>query len=606
MPKRSRSSRFLAAAGVVVVLCAATAPATADVASAERWDPLAAAHLYAVFTSRLEPIDWEGIAARYGSVSPIFPHSGTEPALDRLAALAGGAPVLAIREAIARRDPAALRRASERALARAVGARLAEAGRAGDRPAVALRRVLAARAAYRGLEIGLRRQDPAAHGRIGRAWLALTTRIGAGEVAVAAAAGRLAETLAARFGAGDTALPPPQAWLPPDAVVGEQTPLPRLVLNFEERGIDEKRLFMVAYGDMLFDSPLLFGAPARALRLACSSCHNRGHNNRAFYVPGLSRRPGGVDVDNGFFNPLANDLRFDPLDIPSLRGVRFTAPYGRDGRTASLREFTRNAIVNEFAGPEPSPLMLDALVAYMNEFDFLPAPLLYRDGRLNARASAAAKRGEAIFNRPFALMGGRSCAGCHIPDANFLDGRRHDIGSVAASSAHARDGALDTPTLLGIAYSAPYFHDGSLPDLEAVVDWFDRRYAMGLTAGEAADLAAYLAAVGGGERPFESFDAEATRFALGFAEASTFLATLDRLIPARDRRHALLLLETVGADLRADALALARPASRAPVMALAARIDAIAAAIAGGDWSAASGLWAGYKRAEVRHAGDIR
>ena len=57
-------------------------------------------------------------------------------------------------------------------------------------------------------------------------------------------------------------------------------------------------------------------------------------------------------------------------------------------------------IVGEFAGPEPSPFMLDALVAYMNEFDFLPAPLLYRDGRLNAKASVAALRGEAIFNRP--------------------------------------------------------------------------------------------------------------------------------------------------------------------------------------------------------------
>ncbi len=53
------------------------------------------------------------------------------------------------------------------------------------------------------------------------------------------------------------------------------------------------------------------------------------------------------------------------VDTPSLRGVRLTAPYGRDGRIATLREFARHVIVNEFAGDEPAPRVLDALVAYM-------------------------------------------------------------------------------------------------------------------------------------------------------------------------------------------------------------------------------------------------
>ena len=356
---------------------------------------------------------------------------------------------------------------------------------------------------------------------------------------------------------------------------------------------------------MLFDSPLLFGGSARDLGIACSSCHNRGDVNRTFYIPGLSRRPGGVDVDGGFFNPAANDHRFDPLDIPSLRGVRFTAPYGRDGRTASLREFVRGVVVHEFAGAEPTPLMLDALVAYMNEFDFLPAPLLYRDGRLNARAGTAARRGEAIFNRPFPSMGGRSCAACHIPDAHFLDGRRHDIGSAAPSSTHARDSAFDTPTLLGILYTAPYFHDGVLPTLAHVVDWFNRRYALGLDAASAADLTAYLEAVGAGERPFESFDAENTRARLGFAEASVFLSTLDRLIPARDRRHALLALRSVGADLAADAAGMATPDARTAAAALASRISALARAVDDGDWREAARLWAEYREAEARHADRI-
>ena len=613
MPRRAAPlrRRLIAAFAAGATLWAAGAPARADPASRAQWHPLAAAHLYAVFAGMLEPVDWQGIAARYAAVAPEFPHAGAESAyaaLERLAPFAGRDPGAAVRAAVEARDPAALGAASARALSVAVRERLDRARTVLDRPA-ARRPVLEAQSVYRGLEGGLRAGDPDAHRRLGLLWLQLTTALGGASVdtrRAGAAIDRLAAALRARFETGAPPLPSPGApWLPPDGVVGEQAPLPRLVLNFEERGVDERRLFLVAYGDMLFDSPLLFGGSARDLGIACSSCHNRGDVNRTFYIPGLSRRPGGVDVDGGFFNPAANDHRFDPLDIPSLRGVRFTAPYGRDGRTASLREFVRGVVVHEFAGAEPTPLMLDALVAYMNEFDFLPAPLLYRDGRLNARAGAAARRGEAIFNRPFPSMGGRSCAACHIPDAHFLDGRRHDIGSAAPSSTHARDSAFDTPTLLGILYTAPYFHDGALPTLAHVVDWFNRRYALGLDAASAADLTAYLEAVGAGERPFESFDAENTRARLGFAEASVFLSTLDRLIPARDRRHALLALRSVGADLAADAAGMATPDARTAAAALASRISALARAVDDGDWREAARLWAEYREAEARHADRI-
>ena len=50
------------------------------------------------------------------------------------------------------------------------------------------------------------------------------------------------------------------------------------------------------------------------------------------------------------------------------------APYGHDGRTESLRDFIRNVIVGEFAGPEPAPAVLDGLVAYIQDIDFLPNP----------------------------------------------------------------------------------------------------------------------------------------------------------------------------------------------------------------------------------------
>lgn len=394
----------------------------------------------------------------------------------------------------------------------------------------------------------------------------------------------------------------PAPWLPPDANLNDQNPLPRLVLNFEQRGIDERDLFMVAYGDMLFDSPEIFGDPARSLGLSCATCHNRGDANMALFIPGLSTVPGTIDVDSSHFNRLGNDMRIDPLDTPSLRGIRFMAPYGRNGRTASLRQFARNVIVGEFAGPEPTPLMLDALVAYMNEFDFLPAPYLDRDGRLNERASASAKRGQALFNKKFARMGGKSCASCHIPSGNFLDGRRHDIGSAKPATTNARDGAFDTPTLLSIAHNAPYFHDGSLPTLGAVVGWFDKRYGLRLAAREKKDLTAYLTAVGTGEKPYEEFTDEKTRFKLDFGELSTFLSTLNELIPARDAFHAQLLIRTVARDLRLDASGLKDMRLAPKVYELSDMLDLMDKAIAAKNWDRTAALWTQYQEKEKRYA----
>ena len=609
MSPRYRGSRAACAAGLLCLVVLPAGAASAHVSSREQWHPLAAAYLDVVFASRIDPVDWQGIERRYAETDPVYRHVGTAPAfasLERLSDFAGRDPAAPIRRAIARRDAGGLRVAAARANAIALRARLETARGLLDRPRAALAQLGIARGIYRGFEPGLLASDRNAHRRLGLAWLSLTTllsRAGGGDEAERLI-GTLSAAIGARFEDGTPPLPP-AGRLPPGGALREQEPLPRLVLNFEQRGIDEKRLFLVAYGDMLFDSPEIMGPRARALGFACSSCHNRGDANRALFVPGLSRRAGGIDVDNGFFNPRGNDALFDPLDTPSLRGIRFTAPYGRNGRIASLREFARNVIVGELGGPEPSPLMLDALVAYMNEFDFLPAPLLARDGTLNERASEAAKRGEAIFNRPFAAMAGRSCASCHIPDGNFVDGRRHDIGSVAPASPGARDGALDTPTLLGSVYTAPYFHDGSLPTLAAVVGWFDRRYRLGLDARERSDLTAYLEAVGTGEDPHEAFDGKRTRFRLGFDEASTFLSTLETLIPARDRRHALLLLKTVGRDLRADAAGMSNTGALARVAGLAGRLDGIADAISTEDWAAAERLWVEYKRIEARHATEI-
>ncbi|MEI9984930.1 MAG: hypothetical protein WDN69_18030 [Aliidongia sp.] len=69
----------------------------------------------------------------------------------------------------------------------------------------------------------------------------------------------------------------------------------------------------------------------------------------------MSIVPGTFDTTGPLFNPKADNGILDAVTIPSLRGARYLGPYGHDGRMASLRDFVRNVIVNEFSGPEPSP-----------------------------------------------------------------------------------------------------------------------------------------------------------------------------------------------------------------------------------------------------------
>jgi cytochrome c peroxidase len=359
--------------------------------------------------------------------------------------------------------------------------------------------------------------DPAAFTRLSTCWNALSAGDAASKTKMA---GEIAAYLESNFGAGLAlpegvrlaALPVKSAGfnhamapvkLPQGTFFEQQAPRPRQELNMVARGVDEADTPLVAFGDMCFDSAQIFGEPARSLGVSCASCHNRGVTNPHFFIPGLSERKGGMDVSNAFFAPHANNGHYDHLDIPDLRGIRFTAPYGRNGRNMSLRDFTRNVIVNEFNGPEPDPVVVDGLVAYMLEFDFLANPSLEKDGTLKPVAPEAVRRGEALFRKPFAGMNGRSCASCHIPDDHFLDHRTHDIGSVPPARTSGLDAALDTPTLLGAQLTAPYFHDGSLPTLAAVTAWFDEHFHLGLTPQQRSDLTAYVETIGSGEEPYE-------------------------------------------------------------------------------------------------------
>jgi len=66
------------------------------------------------------------------------------------------------------------------------------------------------------------------------------------------------------------------------------------------------------------------------------------------------------------------------------------------------------------------------------------------------------------------------------PARALVTGKGRDIGKVKV------------PTLRGPAARAPYFHAGSAATLPDVVEFYDRRFQLGLTGQERADLVAFL------------------------------------------------------------------------------------------------------------------
>jgi mono/diheme cytochrome c family protein len=109
----------------------------------------------------------------------------------------------------------------------------------------------------------------------------------------------------------------------------------------------------------------------------------------------------------------------------------------------------------------------------------------------------AAARGKHLFRNQ------ARCATCHQspnltdvlsgPDRTvpFLHAPS-EVGMDPGYAARTATGQYRTTPLRGLWQHAPYFHDGSAPDLLAVVDHYNRLFELHLTAAQKADLVAFL------------------------------------------------------------------------------------------------------------------
>lgn len=180
-------------------------------------------------------------------------------------------------------------------------------------------------------------------------------------------------------------------------------------------------------------------------QFSCRSCHPDGH------VDGLSYDFDGHDIGDNL------------LDNRSLQGVAGTAPFKWNGKNPTLEVQCGPRFARVLMRTEPfPPAQLRDLTTFIES---LPPPR-YAQKR-QAKLTPAQERGRAIF---FATQtpGGkeipvaRRCVTCHPPPL-YTVRLPFEVGTKGPRDS---SGLFDTPHLLGVAYSAPYLHDGRAQTLE--------------------------------------------------------------------------------------------------------------------------------------------
>jgi cytochrome c peroxidase len=189
--------------------------------------------------------------------------------------------------------------------------------------------------------------------------------------------------------------------------------------------------------------------------MSCASCHPAGHTT------GLNFDTFG---DSGFGAP---------KNTPSLLGVAGSGPFTWTAKFDQLAGQVHQSFETSLRGPEPEPRVVEDLVAYLESLP--PAPPRRRAD------DPAAVRGAAVFTA-------RRCQTCHEPPLYTIAATR-DVGLDDASGGHRR---FNPPSLRGVAWTAPYFHDGRARTLAEVLQVHLPGKTDPLTSQDRDDLIAFL------------------------------------------------------------------------------------------------------------------
>lgn len=189
--------------------------------------------------------------------------------------------------------------------------------------------------------------------------------------------------------------------------------------------------------------------------MSCDSCHNAGH------TVGLN------------FDTLGDGGYGAPKNTPSLLGVGRTAPYSWVGRFETLEDQITHSLETSLRGPSTPPEAIADLAAYLRTLTPPPARRPADDPQ--------SQKGAALFRKV-------GCDTCHRPPTYAGKGQE-DVGLDDGAGEHE---LFNPPSLRGVGWSAPYFHDGRAASLDQVIETHYVVPEHPLDANDRADLKAFL------------------------------------------------------------------------------------------------------------------
>ena len=208
--------------------------------------------------------------------------------------------------------------------------------------------------------------------------------------------------------------------------------------------------------------------------IACATCHfDGGSDNQTWHFPdGLRNTPSLITTSlTGPFHWSGNLDEVQDVEntIRELQGGAGLVS-GEDNCTPSCDGAEKNAGRSE---------ALDNLTAFIATLRFGAEVTEASD------APSAEQRGEALFTSTEL-----NCTQCHQPPL-FTDNKNHSVNLIEGVTRR-----INTPTLLNLRHSAPYYHDGRFGTLAEVLQGhpgdIDAQNLPGLEAGQLADLVTYL------------------------------------------------------------------------------------------------------------------
>lgn len=173
-----------------------------------------------------------------------------------------------------------------------------------------------------------------------------------------------------------------------------------------------------------------------------------------------------------------------PRQTPSLAGRQLgkTAPYHWNGEFPDFNAFVSHTVTSRMGGFGVTPSMEEQLVAFIDTVSPPDNPFKF------ATPTEAQVRGAQVFQKA-------QCNSCHMGET-LTDNRNVDVGTLVSDPAVGDVEPLNTPSLLAVARTSPFLHDGSAPTLKDRINNGKLNDKHGLTStlteAEVEDLVAYL------------------------------------------------------------------------------------------------------------------